>query len=108
LFGLIGYLSQQRTKEIGIRKVLGASISNITTMIFRDFIKLLLIASVFSLPLGYYIGAKWLNNFAYRIDISIWIFIVTFVFIFAFSFLIVSYQTIRVTLLNPADTLRYE
>jgi len=108
LFGLIGYISQQRTKEIGIRKVLGASISNITTMIFRDFIKLLLIASVFSLPLGYYIGAKWLNNFAYRIDISIWIFIVTFVFIFAFSFLIVSYQTIRVTLLNPADTLRYE
>jgi len=108
LFGLIGYVSQQRTKEIGIRKVLGASTSNITSMIFRDFMKLLLIASVFSFPAGYYIGARWLENFAYRINIGAGIFIIIFIFIFSFSFAMVLFQTVRVALLNPSDTLRYE
>jgi putative ABC transport system permease protein len=108
LFGLIGYVSQQRTKEIGIRKILGASTSNITSMIFKDFIKLLLIASVFSFPVGYYIGAKWLENFAYRINIGVGIFIIIFIFIFSFSFMIVFFQTFRVALINPSDTLRYE
>ncbi len=108
LFGLIGYMAQQRTKEIGIRKVLGASTSNIASMIFRDFIKLLTIASVFSYPIGYYISAKWLENFAYRINLSVWVFIMIFLLIFALSFIIVFYQTVRVALLNPSDTLRYE
>ena len=108
LFGLIGYMSQQRTKEIGIRKVLGASTSHITTMIFKDFMQLLITASVFSFPIGYYIGTKWLENFAYRINLSLWMFALIFVFIFAFSYIIVSFQTIKVARLNPSETLRYE
>ncbi len=108
LFGLIGFISEQRTKEIGIRKVLGASISGITAMVYKDFIKLLLYASVFSFPVGYYFSINWLENYAYRFNLNIWIFVLTFIFIFAFTFVIIFYQTIKVARLNPVDSLRYE
>ncbi len=78
------------------------------SMIFKDFVKLLLIAFLFSFPVGYYISSKWLENFAYRIGISIWIFALPFIFLFAFSFVLILYQTVKVALLNPVDTLRDE
>src|SRR5204863_6790749 len=76
LFGLVTYAAEQRTKEIGIRKVLGADVSNIVAMISKDFLKLVVIASVIALPVAWWAMNKWLQDFAYRVNIGWWIFLV--------------------------------
>jgi len=108
LFGLASYSAEKRTKEIGVRKVMGATVINIVLMMFKDTARLILIANIIALPVVYFLMRDWLQNFAYKIDIG-WITLLVTVFIaFTIAILTVSYQAVRVALTNPADALRYE
>ncbi|MEM9833871.1 MAG: ABC transporter permease [Bacteroidota bacterium] len=108
LFGLSSYTIFRRTKEIGVRKVLGASIGSIVTLLSREFVKLILIASLLALPLAYFIMQKWLESYAFRIAISWWLFLLPLAAVLAIALLTISFQTIRAALANPANSLRYE
>lgn len=108
LFVLVSFMAEQRTKEIGIRKVLGASVSGITRLLSREFIKWIIISNVFAWPVAYYAMYKWLQNFAYRTSLNLWIFLMSGALAFIIAVLTVSYQSIRAAVANPADSLRYE
>jgi putative ABC transport system permease protein len=108
LFGLAAYAAEQRTKEIGIRKVLGATVSNIVAMLSTDFLKLVIIASLIAFPVAWWLMNKWLQDFAYRIAIGWWIFaLAAFVSIFI-AIMTVSFQAIKAALSNPVKNLRTE
>jgi ABC-type antimicrobial peptide transport system permease subunit len=108
LFGLASYMAESRIKEIGIRKVLGATISNITTLLSKDFLKLVLIAIVFSIPISWYFMSKWLEDFAYRITISWWIFALAGISAMIIALFTVGYQAIKAARENPVKSLRSE
>ena len=108
LFGLVILSIEQRTKEIGIRKVLGAAVSRILILISKDFAILIGIAFLVSIPLGYYAISKWLESFAYRINITWWIFAIPGVVVIATAFLTLSSQAIRAAMANPVKSLRSE
>lgn len=108
LFGLTHLAIQQRTKEIGIRKVLGASLTSIVSLVSKRFLKLFFISVIIASPAAYYFMDKWLQDFTYRIQISWSIFGYTALIIFFISFLTVSYQVIRAALMNPVDSLKRE
>lgn len=108
LFGLVTYISEQRTKEIGIRKVLGASVRNITTLLTKDFIKLVLIAFLIASPIAWWVMYKWLQDFAYRIDISWGLFILAGIIALFIALLTVSFQAIKAAIANPVKSLRTE
>ncbi len=108
LFGLSTYMAEQRIKEIGVRKVLGASVSNITAMLSKDFIKLVLLSAVIAFPLSWWFMNKWLQDFAYRIDISWWIFALAGIIALLIAVLTVSSQAIKAALSNPVKSLRTE
>ncbi|MGD1890603.1 MAG: ABC transporter permease [Cyclobacteriaceae bacterium] len=108
LFGLVSYNVVQRTKEIGIRKVLGASVLAIVELLSKDFLKLVVIALVLATPIAWYAMQQWLNDFAYRIDIQWWVFILVAILAIGISVLTVSFQSIRAALANPVDSLRNE
>ena len=108
LLGLAAYTVERRTKEIGIRKVLGASVSMIVTMLSQDFVKLILIALLIAVPIGYYAMQRWLQDFAYRTDISWWVFLVSGMGVLILTLLTISFQSIRAALANPVDALRNE
>lgn len=108
LFGLASFTAEHRTKEIGIRKVLGATVTNIVTLISKDFVKLVLIAAVISAPMAYFIMGKWLENFAYRIDIGFDILILSALIALLLAIVTVSYNAVKAALSNPVDSLRYE
>ena len=108
LLGLASFLAIQRTKEVGVRKVLGATTGSIILLFFKDFIYLLLVAMVIGLPLIYVSMNGWLSNYAYRIDFPWWAMIVACLVIGLFAFATVGFQTYRVAILNPAKTIRYE
>ncbi|HRH48001.1 MAG TPA: ABC transporter permease [Panacibacter sp.] len=108
LFGLATFMAEQRTKEIGIRKVLGASVQGIVQMLSKDFIKLVAIAFVFAAPVAWYFMHTWLQDFAYRTDISWWIFALAGSGALAIALLTVSFQAIRAALMNPTKSLRTE
>jgi ABC-type antimicrobial peptide transport system permease subunit len=108
LFGLAAFLSEQRTKDIGIRRVLGASISGIVFSLTKDFTQWVLIANVIALPVAFFAMNRWLQNFAYRIHLSIWIFIVSGLVALFIAILTVSYQSIKAATANPVDALKYE
>lgn len=108
LYGLSAYTAEQRTKEIGIRKVLGASASNIVVMLNRKFTALVLIAVVISVPLAFYAAQQWLQGFAYKVEVSPIVYVLSVVAVFTIAWLTVSYHSIRATNVNPADTLKYE
>ncbi len=108
LFGLSSYTIVQRTKEIGIRKVLGASVRNIVTLLSKDFITLIFIASVLALPLAYLFIQKWLQNYAFRIEISGWLLLIPVAIVLLIALLTVSFQTIKAALANPVKSLKYE
>jgi putative ABC transport system permease protein len=108
LFGLSAFTAEQRTKEIGIRKVLGASISSIVLLFSRDFVKLVLIANMVAWPVAYYIMNRWLQNFAYRTDLGMGIFVLGGVLALAIALVTVTYQAMKAARANPVDALRYE
>ena len=109
LFGLASFMAEKRTKEIGIRKVLGATVMNILFLLQRDFAKLILIAMVIAWPLAYYlIEELFLQQFALRVPFSIWIFLLSGAMALAISMIIISWRAISASLLNPVDTLKYE
>ena len=108
LFGLAAFEAVQRTKEIGIRKVLGASVSGIMILLSKDFTKWVLIANLIAWPVAYYATSRWLNDFAYRTRIGFGLFVVASVLVLLTALLTVSYQALRAAVTNPADTLRYE
>jgi putative ABC transport system permease protein len=108
LLGLASFTAESRTKEIGIRKVFGASITGIVIMLSKKFSKWVLLANVIAWPLAYYIMSRWLKNFAYRTDINILIFVLSGLLVLAIALLTVSFQSIRAAHANPVDSLRYE
>jgi len=108
LFGLASFMIERKTKEIGIRKVLGASVSNLFLTLSKEFVKCVFAANIIAWPLGYFIISRWLRNFAYRISIGLWVFLAAMVSALFIAVLTVSYQTIRAAVANPVDALRYE
>lgn len=108
LLGLAAYTTQQRTREIGIRKVLGASVGNITKMLSIDFLKLVCIASLIAFPVAWWAMHKWLQGFAYRINIGWWIFIAAGLIALFIALATVSFQAIRAAIANPVNSLRSE
>lgn len=108
LFGLVTYAAEQRTKEIGIRKVLGASVSNIVRMLSKDFMKLVVIAMVFAFPLSWYFMNKWLEDFAYRISIDWKVFALAGLAAILIAIITVSFQAIKAAITNTVKNLRTE
>jgi putative ABC transport system permease protein len=108
LFGLAMFTAEQRTKEIGVRKVLGASVASIVTLLSKDFLKLVLVAIVIASPIAYYAMHRWLQDFAYRVDIAWWVFALAGLLAVGIALLTVSFQSIRAALVNPVKSLRSE
>jgi putative ABC transport system permease protein len=108
LFGLAAYAAEQRTKEIGIRKVLGASVSNIAGMLSKDFLKLVLIASVIAFPVAWWAMHKWLQDFAYRVNIGWSVFFVSGMIALFIALFTVAFQAIKAAMANPVKSLRTE
>jgi putative ABC transport system permease protein len=108
LFGLASYVTTQKTKEIGIRKVLGASVPGIILLLNREFLIKVLMANVLAWPVAYFAMNKWLQNFAFRVGIGLWVFAASAALALIISLLTVSYQTIRAAGMNPVNSLRYE
>jgi putative ABC transport system permease protein len=108
LFGLAKFTAEQRTKEIGIRKVLGASVSQVSAMLSKEFVKLVVVSCVFAFPLAWWAMNKWLQDFAYRVNISWWVFVVAAVVALLIALFTVSFQAIKAAIANPVKSLRTE
>ncbi len=108
LFGLASFMTTQRTKEIGIRKVLGSSVSEVVLLLSKGFIQLVIIANLVAWPVAWFIMGNWLQSFPYRIDISFMSFAAAGLCVLIIAFLSVGIQTIRAARLNPAVTLKNE
>jgi putative ABC transport system permease protein len=108
LFGLAAFIAKQRTKEIGIRKILGASVANIVGMLSKDFLWLVGIAIVIASPVAWYFMQQWLQDFVYRIPISWWIYAFAGFGAIAIALATVSFQAIRAATANPVESLRVE
>ncbi len=108
LFGLVTYMAEQRNKEIGIRKVLGASVSNVVTLLSKDFLLLVIIASVLAFPVAWWAMNKWLQDFEYRVNISVWVFLIAGMAALLIALITVSFQAIKAAIANPVKSLRTE
>jgi putative ABC transport system permease protein len=108
LFGLAMFTAEKRTKEIGIRKVLGASVANVVTMLSKDFVVLVLLAAVIASPVAWYFMNQWLQDFAYRIDIRWWVFVLAGTGAILIALMTVSFQAIKAAIANPVKSLRTE
>lgn len=108
LFGLAAFTAEQRTKEIGVRKVLGASVAGIITLLSKDFLKLVLVAILIASPIAWYLMNAWLQDFTYRIDIEWWVFALAGLLAVSIALLTVSFQSIKAALMNPVKSLRSE
>lgn len=108
LFGLATFMAVQRTKEIGVRKVLGASVQNIVLLLSKDFVKLVILAIVIALPIAWWAVNDWLQNFAYRVTIDWWMFVIVGFFVILIALLTVSYQAVKAAIANPVKNLRTE
>ncbi len=108
LFGLATYTAQVKVKEIGIRKVLGASVANITTMLSKDFLALVILSLIVVSPVAWYLMNKWLQDYAYRINIQWWVFALAGIAAVLIAFITISFQAIKAALANPVKSLRSE
>ncbi|WP_373516002.1 ABC transporter permease [Persicitalea sp.] len=108
LLGLVAFTAEQRTKEIGVRKVMGASVSSIVTLLSKDFLKLVLIAMLVAAPIAWYGMDTWLQDFAYRIDVPVWAFLLAGGLAGLVAFLTMSYQAVKAASVNPVKSLRSE
>lgn len=108
LIGLSAYTTEQKTKEIGVRKVLGASVSNIYLFLFREFLKCVALANLLAWPVAYYAMQKWLQNFAFRTSIGWEVFLLSAAVAFAIALMAVSYQSLKAATANPVKSLRFE
>ena len=108
LFGLINFTVERKTKEIGIRKVLGASFSSITKLILKDYFILLLVSLVVAVPISWLLFGDWLSDFAYRINLSVDLVIIAFVIVLFISFTTVLARIFRIAKSNPVSSIRYE
>ncbi len=108
MFGLASFLSQSRTKEIGIRKVMGASERNIFVLLSKDFLRWVILANLVAWPVSFLIIRQWLQGYAYRVNIGIFIFAFAAILAIAIAILTVSYQTIKAARTNPIESLHYE
>jgi ABC-type antimicrobial peptide transport system permease subunit len=108
LLGLSSFVAEQRTKEIGIRKVLGASVAGLWRMLSKDFILLVVVSCVIATPIGFYLLNLWLQKFAYHTDISIWVFVISGAGAVIITLLTISFQAIKASMLNPVQSLRSE
>jgi putative ABC transport system permease protein len=108
LFGLSVLSAQKRTKEIGIRKVLGASVKGVVTILSKDFLKLVCIALIIAIPAAWMTANKWLQNYPYRITLSWWLFVSAAIMVIMIALITVSFQAIKAAVANPAKSLRTE
>ncbi len=108
LFGLAAFMAEQRTKEVGVRKVLGATVLNIVFMLSTEFSKWVLLANIIAWPVAYYAMNRWLQDFAYRTGIKAWVFPLAAIMAFGIALLATSFQAVKAALANPTETLRYE
>ena len=108
LYGLSAYVAERKTREIGIRKVVGASPANIVRMLSKEYLKLILISFIISIPIGYYFMEKWLEGFAYRTTAEAWLFLISCVVFFIIAWITVSFESYRAALKDPVRSLRTE
>lgn len=108
LFGLAAYMAQNRIKEIGVRKVLGASVLGVTALLSKDFLKLVFVSLFIASPIAWYFMSKWLGDYNYRISISIWVFVSAALVTIVISLITISFQTIKAAIANPVKSLRSE
>jgi len=108
LLGLAAYTAERRTKEIGIRKVLGATVANVIALLSKDFLRLVAISSLIAFPVAWWMMHNWLNDYAYRINISWWVFVFAGVLASVIALLTVSFQAIKAAVANPVKSLRTE
>jgi putative ABC transport system permease protein len=108
LFGLAAYMAESRIKEIGVRRVLGASVADIATLLSKDFIQLVIVAILIASPVAWFVMHKWLKGYDYRINISAWIFIAAGSMTICIAILTVSFQAIKAAIANPVKSLRTE
>jgi putative ABC transport system permease protein len=108
LYGLVSLLAIQKSKEISVRKVLGASLSQLLALLSRGFVKLIIIASVLAVPMSWYAMNKWLQDYAYHISLSWWMFCIPVVLIICIAFFVIAQQLFKAALQNPVKSLRSE
>jgi len=108
LFGLATFAAQQRIKEIGIRKVLGASVSNLIGLLSKDFLMLVIIALVAAIPIAWFAMNRWLRDFAYRINIHWWVFMIAAIITVLIAWITISTQAFKAAIANPVKSLRTE
>ncbi len=108
MYGLASFTAERRTKEIGIRKVLGASVTNVMMILSKEFTKWVILANAFAWPLAYIVMSRWPQNFAYRVRIEPWTFLLSAGIALIVAILTVSYQSIKSAVANPVESLRYE
>ena len=108
LLGLSAFMAQQRTREIGIRKVVGSSITGVVMLFVKDFSIWIGLANLLAWPLAWFAMTKWLQDFQYKVDITIWLFVIAFVLSWLIAILTISWQSIKAANTNPAESLKYE